>query len=544
VALEARLRRPLAVVALAVPVLTGLAVLVSGFGLAWDFLNYHFYDGYAVFVDRAHDIAPAGVHTFFNPTAEIPFYLGVRYLPMAVFGFLFGFFSGLNFPLVFFLARKLLQAPNVSLLAFLCAVFGCSSANFAIELASVNHDNLVSLFFVAGLFPLFNAPHARRPLLLTVVGGVLIGLGVGLKLTLTPFLVGTCAFLPLLYRGCTPPRRTLANFAAFSVAALAGVFCTSGWWMLHLWNAYGNPLFPMFNTIFRSPYAAALSYADHRFAPKGLLELIAFPLFFSFNFHTAGINMPMRDYRYLAAYVGFLTAAAAYLIRRWRGQLASTGGALMESNAAWFLIAATVTTYVLWLITFDVSRYLLALDLLLPLIALAWMQVLQWTSRRALALWAVAFAVLAITASHPWKGQHAWNAKLMAVDVPPIPDGSLVVMAGTAPLSYLIPGFPSHVSFVRISLEDGFGPSVAGGITAMNSPALLARQARQAIAAHKGALYVLFSRIRKKQAHEQSVVTTTLQRLHLGIIAGSCAPVVPSLHYVDQTYAICRLRGA
>ncbi len=94
--------------------------------------------------------------------------------------------------------------------------------------------------------------------------------------------------------------------------------------MLYLWNAFGNPLFPMFNAIFRSPWAETMSYADHR----------------------------------------FLLAGAAFLVR---GRAAAGGETVMPTGTAWFLIAMTVTSDVLWQMIFGVSRYLLALDLLLPL---------------------------------------------------------------------------------------------------------------------------------------------------------------------------------
>ncbi len=539
--MDARLRAPAAGIALAVPLITGLAVLLSGYGLAWDFLNYHYYDGYALFHDRSHDIAPAGLHTYFNPTAEIPFYLGVTYLPMPVVGFLFGFFSGLNFPLVFFLSRKVLQGPNASLLAFWCALFAISSANFAIEIDSVNHDNLVSLFFLAGLIPLFYVPDSRRPLVLLALAGGLIGVGVGLKLTLAPFLVATCAALPLLNRDHIRWPAMPFSIGVFAAAALIGLLIPSAWWMLHLWHAFGNPLFPMFNNIFRSHYAAAASYSDHRFLPHGILEWIAYPLFFTFDYRKAGINMEMQDYRYLAAYIGFVLAAVVMAVRHFR-RIAAAAGKLMKPESAWFLIALAVTAYILWEVMFGVSRYLLPFDLLLPLVVLALMQTLGWTSRRMLLVWILGFAALTFATQLSKRNETRWTQQLTAVRVPPIPDGSTVVMAGSAPLSYLIPGFPPHVSFVRIGLEDGFSEDEAGGITAIGSSALLATQARQAIAAHKGNLYVLFSNIHAKEPFEHAVVTTTLNRLHLQIANGSCRRVFPVLHYVGQTYALCALR--
>lgn len=540
--MEARLRGPVAIAALAVPLITGLAVLISGFGMAWDFLNYHYYDGYAAFNDRTYDIAPAGLHTYFNPTAEIPFYLGVTYLPMPVLAFLFGVVSGLNFPLVFFLSRKVLQGPHASLLALLCALFAVSSANFNLELNSVNHDNLVSLFFLAGLLPLFYVSDSSRRLLLLTVSGCLIGAGVGLKFTLAPFLVATGVFLPLLYHDRLPLRPMLSGVAAFAVAALAGLLITSGWWMLHLWRAFGDPLFPMFNSIFHSPYAAASSYADHRFLPHSALEWIAYPLYFTFDFGKAGVKVAEHDYRYLLAYVGFLLAGTLVLLRQLqRAPATAYTDALMEPASARFLIALTAAAYVLWEITFSVSRYLLPLDLLLPLVALAWMAILKWTSWRALLAWTLVFTLIALTTNVPGKIKTAWSPALMSVQAPPLPEGSLVVLAGTAPLSYLIPGFPPHVSFVRISLHDGFDDVAPGGITAVDSSALLAKKARDAIVHQKRRLYVLDSWVPSKEPFESNVVAATLKRLHLRPVSGTCVPVHALLRYKGQRFELCEL---
>ncbi len=540
--METRSRVSITLVVLAVPVLTGLAVLVSGFGMAWDFLNYHYYDGYAVFHDRTQDIAPAGLHTYFNPTAEIPFYLGATLLPMKLFGFLFGFFSGLNVPLTYFLARKVLRGPLAPVLALLCALLAAGSANFAIELASVNHDNLVSLFFLLGLIALLQAPEAGRSWLPVAIAGALIGAGVGLKLTLAPFLAATGVCLPVLLRRQTAWRQVIWLEIAFAAAALAGVLATSGWWMVHLWNAYGNPLFPMFNAIFHSPYAPPRSFADHRFLPHGLLEQIAYPVFFSFDFRKAGINMPLHDWRYLAAYVGFVAGAIVLMVRRLRpAPVRDSAMPLMDDNVAIFFVSMSALAYGLWQVTFGVTRYLFPLDMFLPLVALAWLQLLGWASWRAIGAWATAFALLAVSASHPWHGEQRWNEALLKARVPPVADNGLVVMAGSAPMAFLIPDFP-HVPFVRVSLQDGFGPAASGGITAIDSDFLLARQARTAIATHSGPLYVLFGHIRKKEAHESLIVSQTLVRLHLRRIDSTCVPVEPTLHYVDQTYELCALQ--
>jgi len=540
---QKRLDGPLSVGAVAAALVVAVLVLVSGFNIAWDFLNYHYYDAFALFHDRSRDIAPAGLHTFFNPAAEIPFYLAANFLPWCLTGALFGLFSGLNITLAYLASRTALGGPRGPMLAALCAVFAAGSTNFAIELSSVNHDNLVSLFLLAGLMPLLRLPHSRHVLVHVAVAGFVIGMGVGLKYTLAPFLVGAGAFLPLLLRGRFGFARIATATAVFAGFALAGALVTAGWWMLHLWQTYGNPFFPMFNGIFHSPYAAPESYADHRFLPRGLMERLAFPFFFARDAARAGVKLPVHDYRYVAAFVGFIAAGVVYAVQRLKRLPAEVPATLMPRNVAWFLIGLTVLAYVIWEMAFSVSRYLLPLDLLLPLVGLAVLQVLGFTSLRFVAAWGAGFLLLTVTASHPWHGEFRWDSHLLAVDLPAIahPDESMVLLAGTAPLSYLIPAFPQQIPFVRISLEDGFGAAASGGITAIDSSAILARRARDAVRSHRGDLYVLFGVTEGTRKTEGAIVGETLRRLSLRMLPSSCRAVVPSLRYEHQSFWLCGL---
>jgi len=532
----------MAAAAVAAAALAAVIVLIGGFAIAWDFQNYHYYDAFALFHDRLRDIAPAGLHTYFNPTAEIPFYLGAAVLPPVLFGLCFGLFSGLNVTLAYFVSRAALRGLNAPVLAAFCAGFAATSTNFAIELASVNHDNLVSLFLLAGLLPLFRLEQSRRVMANVAAAGFVIGMGVGLKYTLAPFLIGAGAFLWVLLRGRLASRPIAIATAVFAAAALAGVMLTAGWWMLHLWHSYGNPFFPMLNGLFHSPYAAPESYADHRFLPQGALEQLAFPFFFARDAARAGVKLPVHDYRYAVAYVGLGVAGAIYAAQRLRRAPPHAHGETpMPLGAAWFLIGFSLVSYVIWQMAFGVSRYLLPLDLVLPLVGLAVLEVLNFTALRWLALWGVGFLLLAASADHPWRGERPWNRDLMAVRVPAIPPDSMVVLAGTAPMSYLIPAFPMQTRFVRISLADGFGPAASGGITAVDSNALLATRARDAVRSHQGGLFVLYGLTAGTRATEGAVVDETLRRLKLRLIPSSCQPVVPNLRYERQSFRLCGL---
>ena len=56
--------------------LGGVASIISGQDSSFDLLNYHLYIPYSLLNDRWHiDLIPAGMHTFFNPLLDVPYYL-------------------------------------------------------------------------------------------------------------------------------------------------------------------------------------------------------------------------------------------------------------------------------------------------------------------------------------------------------------------------------------------------------------------------------------------------------------------------------------
>ena len=48
-----------------------LVSVLMKFELVWDFMNYHYYNGYALTAGRlGYDIAPASLNTYFNPPLD------------------------------------------------------------------------------------------------------------------------------------------------------------------------------------------------------------------------------------------------------------------------------------------------------------------------------------------------------------------------------------------------------------------------------------------------------------------------------------------
>src|SRR5262245_40053601 len=176
-----------------------LAVLL-GKDLNWDLLNYHFYNGYALYTGRfERDLAPAQVQTFFNPLLDVPLYLAIVSLPPVVVGAVYGFVQGLNGVAVWLIGRETLPIDDrrrrewASLgLAFLG---GLGAINIG-ELGGGMADTLVSipvLFSVALL--LRSRPHLETGPTVPLVGwaalaGAISGVGAGLKISSALYCVG------------------------------------------------------------------------------------------------------------------------------------------------------------------------------------------------------------------------------------------------------------------------------------------------------------------------------------------------------------------
>ena len=96
-----------------------------------------------------------------------------------------------------------------------------------------------------------------------------MGAAVGLKLTNATFLFGAVTALVVGRSSIPENRRTL------QLAVRRAGSATGGAWSWMLWQQFGSPVFPYFNTIFRSPEAPLEPITDVRFMPHGLLDALA-----------------------------------------------------------------------------------------------------------------------------------------------------------------------------------------------------------------------------------------------------------------------------
>ena len=521
------------------PVLFGLLSVAMGQDSNWDLKNYHWYNPYAFLNGRLDlDMAPGQWQSYFNPLIDVPYYLLSTTLPGPLVGFLMGYAHGLNFVLVMAIAHRILPARGGGMrLPLLLAVAGVCGPAFLSQLGNTMGDNLTALLVLSSLLLVlrgWDGLHAatRGMVGLMVVSGLLMGFGTGLKLTNAPYAAALCIAL------LTAPaswRQRFALAVSHGCAMLAGLLLGAGYWWMTMWERFGNPLFPQFNNIFRSPLAREMGVIDNHHTPQGMLETLFWPLVFALDV-TRVSELPLRLVIVPVLYVLALACGAAWLLGRMSGRPAQ---AQMPARAR-FLLVFGLVSYLAWMKLFGIYRYLVPLELLAPL--MAWILLQSVAAPPAAARvggWLLLATSVAVFPFVTW-GHASWSSPNITAQVPPLaaPSDTIVFTAhGDPPLGWLATFFPPEVRVI----------SVTGAFP--ESPAWLER-IRAAATARPGPHYVILSaspesspqrrqamaeedRLRMQAAREQ------LARYRLRIDDGACRTYAAAIGSASLPYRFC-----
>jgi len=488
-----------------VPLAFGGFALVLGQDANWDLKNYHWYNPYALLTDRWQlDLAPG---SYYNPAIDVPAYLAAQVMSAKTLTFSLGAVHGLNFILLFMLARATLRRwrePWDMLAAAAIALVGLMGGGHLGILGTTFGDNVVSLFVLGAALILVRAPLTLAK---SALAGVVMGIAVGLKLPMGVFAVGFCAAL-LFTEGVFRQRFLLALI--FGLGVLGGVTISAGYWFWMMARDFGNPLFPYFNGFFRSPLGLDFSYRDVRFIPRDFLTAIAFPFIFSFDPKAVG-EIVFRDFRIASAYALWIVTAILLLARRRAHEpLIAFGASRVLAFAAAFVLAV-------WTLLFAIYRYLIPLEMLAPLLCVAAIGLWPLSSRTRAIVSGAVLVFLAVSARPgTWIRLDHWTPRLVEVAVPVIADPArtMVVMVGTEPASYVIPAFPPQIPFLRLQ---GYFNDPNDGDTGFN------RLLRARITAHAGEIFLLVAGWEEDKA--QRVLT------HYGLSTdfSQCADLVTNI---------------
>lgn len=510
--------------------LASIAIVVLAFGSisiflgkdeGWDFRNYHWYDAYAFLHARlGFDVAVAHHATYFNPLIHVPFYWLATAGSSSLALFYTGALYGLNVLPLYLLARSALTLPDNRWLAAALTLAGLFGSTVISMLGRTSYDTVLSALVFGGLAVLVverdalcaaPAPAAAA----AARAGLLIGAATGLKLVEGFYACGFALVLLLL-----PGRPAVrsARLLAGGAAGIAAVALCAGFWFLTLERATGNPLFPFYNSVFRSALIEPTYFGSTNFPPVGFWSTLSFPLHLLLDYRIAD-DAPFRDFRIPLLYVLLPVASLWFAVGRPRS------ARLVAAPTTRILFLFVAGSYAAWVASFAVYRYLAGLEMLAPLLIVAAFDCVPLAPRLRLATVAVLLLLAALFGHYSFGDRAAVRDPYVQVEGLSFPDPvhTMLLMSGHEPMAYLIPSLPPAIPVLRI---DGWlaQPDDGSGLTA---------SMRARIAAHRGDLFLLAA------PEERTAADRATTAYGLEMVTAQCREVRSNL---GGPYQLCPLR--
>lgn len=453
--------------------------LLLGKDMAWDTLNYHLYAGFSAFTNRFdQDYFAAGTSSYLNPYIYLPFYLMVR-----------AGWSALAISSVLALCQSTILWACFELGAA-CALTGNQSERFAVGISSLGlafanpillqqfgscfADVLTAELVVLEWLLLVQGVRAPSPARIGAAA-VLGGVATALKMTNAVHIVATIPLLALL--PVNQKRKIKYVLLYGSATALAFVLVCAPWsWRLY--QEFRNPLFPLLNSVFRSPYFTDQKLLHFRFIPSGLLDALIRPFAIVNPVNMVQEELRAPDIRYAALVLVGLGAVGSAVWRRVRSGAWGVPH-FNEVNRPFIALAVSLTMdWVLWLTGSGNARYFIPAACVTAVVFCAALFALlrkhpKLRNYLLLGVFSVQGVQLAMGTEFRWNSA-PWGGPWFNLEIPAQlkNDDSLFLTIGMESNSYVIPFLDPRAGFINVSGGYALGP---GGAEGMRIKELIAR---------------------------------------------------------------------
>lgn len=353
--------------------------IVAGQDLNFDLITYHYYLGYSAFVPRFHlDFLTAWVYGYQSPLPYMSLYwLDSIGTPPVVNASLHAAFHALNLTFLYLLAELLAgkagtTPERVKVIALWS--LGAIAPIYWTLVGTSFADPLTSVPVLAGLWLVARAIPESGRLTATgagwiALGAVLIGVAVGARIHNGIYVAGLLCAL-VLARFPDQQSRVRA-IAAFSLAAFSGWLLSFAPWAYRVYEEFGNPVFPLFNGVFRSPDFPPSNLALITFTPDNLWDLVTLPFWMATDTAWVYVELPLPDVRPALLTICLLACTFLWLFHRSRRLRSATGpevqtaeGEAGTAQARRLILIFFAVSAVLWLATSSNGRFGVALFLL------------------------------------------------------------------------------------------------------------------------------------------------------------------------------------
>jgi hypothetical protein len=411
--------------------------VVAGKDLNFDLLNYHYYVAYELLGGRLdQDFYAASAQSYLNPLGYVPFYALASSLHSVLTSIALACAASVSLALLFLLAWRVFahySPRDRTEFSLLATALGAATAVFWPMVGTSMLDVWLAAPMLGGLLLLLerDARTLRRALL----AGLLFGAAAALKYSNAIFALAALALAAGL-----GARATFAYVAggAAAVAVLAGPWC------LALWREFGNPVFPLFNAWFQSPYAPPVNLVSERFTPKSVIDVLTLPFRMALISRSVYIETAAPDIRMAA-----LVAAAVAVPLFGRRPSAARLGTAERRVLAFFTLGI-----LLWVATSANARYAVVV-LLLAGVCLARLVDRLFPPVAARIVLAALLAIqvaMCLTASAPrWFVTDAWSRHWLPYDVPERArhEPALYLSVELLPMAVVAPFLDPRSSFVN-----------------------------------------------------------------------------------------------
>jgi hypothetical protein len=500
-----------------------------GKDMAWDTLNYHLYLGFSALHDRfGQDYFAAGPLAYLNPYAYVPFYAMVRAgLPALAIGSIFAtihsFILWLTFELGVIVCpskdgrARLLAGGSAIALAFMNPILMQQTGSCFADITTAE-------LALAGWLLLASAVRAPR-ISRALCAGLILGAASALKLSNAVAAVSAFAMLIVLPLGW---RGRIRHGAVYGIALCIGFVLVAAPWSYRLEGEFGNPLFPMFNNIFRSPQFSTEPMVVYRFIPESIGDALWRPFAMINPVEMVHEELRAPDPRY-----AILVVLGILFILRWvrnrLGQASTSPSNLPMKDSTRVLAALGLGLglyWTLWLRTSGNSRYVLTMACIAAAVIVGMLfhffESRPKVRNYILAVIFVTQAVqLYVAAEYRWNGV-PWGGPWFDVSVPDKlkTEPDLYLSFGIQSNSFIAPFLAKDSGFVNFAGGYTLDPDGANGV---HVKALIRRYSPNVrVVFGGGAQYKNIA----TQAPDAMGVDEELQRFGLRSNMSDCATIV------------------
>jgi len=444
---------------------------VLGKDMAWDTLNYHLYSGFSALNNRfGQDYFAAGPSAYLNPYAYIPFYAMVRAgLPALVICSIFAAAHSVILWLTFELGVAVCPSQDVRTRVFAgscAAVLAFMNPILMQQIGSCFADITTAELGLGGWLLLASA--VRTPRISRVVyAGLIFGTASALKLSNALSAVSALAMFAVLPLGWL--GRIRSGFL-YCISLGIGFAVVAAPWSFRMAKMFGNPLFPMFNSIFRSPEASTDPTGNaYRFIPESIGDALWRPFAMIDPVRMVHEEISSPDLRYAV-----LIALIIMLVLHWgwrRLRQAPPPAGNRQLNESTRVLAALGCglglNWILWLQSSGNSRYALTMACVAAAVIVGMLfRLFESRPKVRNYILATIFVVQAVQlymgAVYRWNGV-PWGGQWFDVSVPDKlkTESSLYLTLGAQSNSFLAPFLAKSSGFVNLYALD---PDGANGL--------------------------------------------------------------------------------